>query len=80
MPTKSVEENGVGPISTDSELRVECWLEVVLSPTATPGHLVVAAAARRRHRYVAAITGVAPRPGGRHVAMGTALMRLGRRF
>ena len=50
---------------------------------ATPDHLVVAATTLADGiEYIAAITGVAPQPGGRHVAMGThnALMRLGERF
>ena len=49
----------------------------------TPDHLVVAATTLADGiEYVADITGVAPQPGGRHVAMGThnALLRLGERF
>jgi hypothetical protein len=48
-----------------------------------PDHLVLAAATLADGiEYVAEITGVAPQPGGRHVAMGThnALLRLGERF
>jgi hypothetical protein len=50
---------------------------------AVPDHLVLAAATLAQGiEYVADLTGVAPRPGGRHVAMGThnALARLGERF
>ena len=49
----------------------------------TPDHLVVAATTLADGiDYVAAITGAAPQPGGRHPAMGThnALLRLGERF
>ncbi len=49
----------------------------------TPDHLVVAATTLADGvEYVAALTGVAPQPGGRHLAMGThnALLRLGERF
>ena len=49
-------------------------------PIATLDHLVVAAATLADGiEYLADITGVAPHPGGRHVAMGThnALVRLG---
>jgi hypothetical protein len=51
-------------------------------PGATLDHLVVAAATVEQGiDYVAGVTGVAPRPGGKHVAMGThnALLRLGER-
>jgi len=51
-----------------------------LTPLATLDHLVVAATTLADGiDYIAAVTGVAPRPGGRHVAMGThnALLRLG---
>lgn len=51
-------------------------------PLATLDHLVVAATSLADGiEYVADITGVAPQPGGRHVAMGThnALLRLGER-
>jgi hypothetical protein len=50
---------------------------------AVPDHLVLAAATLAQGvEYVADLTGVAPRPGGRHVAMGThnALARLGEHF
>jgi Glyoxalase-like domain len=49
----------------------------------TPDHLVVAATTLADGiEYVAAITGVAPQSGGRHLAMGThnALLRLGDRL
>jgi len=52
-------------------------------PLATPDHLVLAAATLAQGiEYVADLTGVAPRIGGKHVAMGThnALARLGERF
>jgi len=52
------------------------------SPVATLDHLVVAAATLADGiDYIAGITGVAPQPGGKHVAMGThnALVRLGER-
>jgi len=54
-----------------------------MTPLAEPDHLVVAAATLAQGiEYVSALTGVAPRPGGRHVAMGThnALLKLGPRF
>ena len=50
--------------------------------TVEPDHLVVAGATLAQAiEYVADLTGVAPRPGGRHVAMGThnAVVRLGTR-
>ncbi len=49
----------------------------------TPDHLVVAATTLADGiEYLAGLTGVAPVPGGRHLAMGThnALLRLGERF
>jgi hypothetical protein len=52
-------------------------------PLAIPDHLVVAATTLAEGiEYVGDLTGSAPRPGGRHVAMGThnALLRLGERF
>ncbi len=52
-------------------------------PLATPDHLVLAAATLAQGiEYVADLTGVAPRAGGKHVAMGThnALARLSERF
>jgi hypothetical protein len=52
-------------------------------PAATPDHLVLAAASVADGiDYVAALTGATPRPGGRHVAMGThnALLKLGERL
>jgi len=55
----------------------------VTKPLAQPDHLVLAAATLAQGiEYVSELTGVAPRPGGRHVAMGThnALMKLGERF
>jgi len=51
-------------------------------PDATLDHLVIAAATLADGiEYVADVTGVAPRPGGKHVAMGThnALVRLAKR-
>jgi len=51
-------------------------------PLATLDHLVVAAATLADGiDYIAGVTGVAPQPGGKHVAMGThnALVRLGER-
>jgi hypothetical protein len=53
------------------------------SPAAEPDHLVLAAATLAQGiEYVADLTGVPPRPGGKHVAMGThnALARLGERL
>ena len=50
---------------------------------ALPDHLVVAATTLAEGiEYVGDLTGSVPRPGGRHVAMGThnALLRLGERF
>ena len=55
---------------------------VLLRPDAALDHLVVAAATLADGiDYVASVTGVAPRPGGRHLAMGThnALLRIGAR-
>ncbi|MBK6394651.1 MAG: VOC family protein [Betaproteobacteria bacterium] len=52
------------------------------APAAEFDHLVVAGATLAQAiEYVADLTGVAPRPGGQHAAMGThnALVRLGRR-
>ncbi len=52
-------------------------------PLATPDHLVLAAATLAQGiEYIADLTGVAARIGGKHVAMGThnALVRLGERF
>ena len=52
-------------------------------PLPVPDHLVVAATTLAEGiEYVGDLTGSAPRPGGRHVAMGThnALLRLGERF
>ena len=52
------------------------------APAAELDHLVVAGATLAQAiEYVADLTGVAPRPGGQHTAMGThnALVRLGRR-
>ena len=52
------------------------------APAAELDHLVVAGATLAQAiEYVADLTGVAPRPGGQHVAMGThnALVRLGER-
>lgn len=52
------------------------------APAAELDHLVVAGATLAQAiEYVADLTGVAPRPGGQHAAMGThnALVRLGRR-
>ncbi len=52
------------------------------SPLATLDHLVVAATTLADGiEYIAGITGVAPQPGGKHVAMGThnALLRLAER-
>jgi hypothetical protein len=49
----------------------------------TPDHLVVAATTLADGiEYIAEATGIAPQPGGRHLAMGThnALLRLGERF
>ena len=54
-----------------------------MTPLAEPDHLVLAAATLAQGiEYVSALTGVAPRPGGKHVAMGThnALLKLGERF
>jgi len=54
-----------------------------MTPPAEPDHLVLAAATLAQGiEYVSALTGVAPRPGGRHVAMGThnALLKLGPRL
>jgi hypothetical protein len=54
-----------------------------MTPLAEPDHLVLAAATLAQGiEYMSALTGVAPRPGGRHVAMGThnALLRLGERL
>lgn len=54
-----------------------------MTPLAEPDHLVLAAATLAQGiEYVSALTGVVPRPGGRHVAMGThnALLKLGRRL
>jgi len=54
-----------------------------MTPLAVPDHLVLAAATLAQGiEYVGALTGVAPRPGGRHVAMGThnALLKLGERL
>jgi len=51
--------------------------------TVEPDHLVVAGTTLAQAiEYVADLTGIAPRPGGQHVAMGThnALVRLGDRF
>ena len=53
------------------------------TPKATLDHLVVAATTLADGiDYVAALTGVAPQPGGKHVAMAThnALLRLGERI
>jgi hypothetical protein len=55
---------------------------VALPPSAALDHLVLAATTLADGiDYVASVTGVAPRPGGKHVAMGThnALLRLGAR-
>ena len=52
------------------------------APAAELDHLVVAGATLAQAiEYVADLTGVAPRPGGQHTAMGThnALVRLGGR-
>jgi hypothetical protein len=54
--------------------------QIPMPPLATLDHLIVAAVTLADGiEYIAEITGVAPRPGGKHAAMGThnALLRLG---
>jgi hypothetical protein len=80
---KMVAKMGSGPISVRA-VDIERGSEKKLDPTpfSTLDHLVVAAATLADGvDYVASLTGVAPQPGGKHVAMGThnALLRLGER-
>ena len=79
---ESATYSAAGP-SQGARLRAASGVGVVISASpATLDHLVLAATTLADGiDYVASLTGVAPQPGGKHVAMGThnALLRLGER-